>query len=280
MALVPVQAMEALPEAQQALEARRAEVQEALMQPLDREEISLRDGGGGSKVAYIEGWRVLDKANRIFGCEGWNSRIVEITKELEEQNEKSGRWTVLYSSVVRVELREWGTYHEDVGTGLVQNEKDRGKAIENARKAAVTDGVKRALRNFGAALGNSVYDKQHVKAATKRPCAVPPGTNKRPAVAGAAGPSAPQPAPRPPLQPAAQQQYQPPPAAPPRPCAPPQGAAPAQWQPQPMQPPAQPPPMHLQQPMAQRAPSPAGPSPDVPLAHAFDDAALMAMNCP
>ena len=45
---------------------------------------------------------------------------------------------------------------------------------ENARKEAVSDGVKRALRYFGAALGNCVYDKLHVSSGPARTC--PPTT--------------------------------------------------------------------------------------------------------
>lgn len=38
-----------------------------------------------------------------------------------------------------------------------------GIAIENSKKEAVSDARKRALRVFGNALGNCVYDKEHIK---------------------------------------------------------------------------------------------------------------------
>ena len=94
-------------------------------------------------------------------------------KEYEDQNGDTKRWSVGYSCIIRVLLGD-GTFHEDVGFGSVVNEKDRGKAIENARKEAVSDGVKRALRYFGAALGNCVYDKQYVNAVSAKPKAQPP----------------------------------------------------------------------------------------------------------
>ena len=47
------------------------------------------------------------------------------------------------------------------------NEKDRGKGIENARKEAISDGIKRALRHFGHALGLGVYDKRHSRTALR-----------------------------------------------------------------------------------------------------------------
>ena len=110
------------------------------------------------KVSYIEAWRVIEKAQTIFGFNGWSSRILDIHKEYEDQNAQTQRWNVGYTCIIRVELKD-GTFHDDVGFGSVHNERDRGKAIENARKEAVSDGVKRALRYFGAALGNCVYDK-------------------------------------------------------------------------------------------------------------------------
>jgi len=55
-----------------------------------------------------------------------------------------------------------GTFHEDVGYGICDN-KSKGTAIENAKKEAVSDARKRALRVFGNALGNCVYDKEHIK---------------------------------------------------------------------------------------------------------------------
>jgi DNA repair and recombination protein RAD52 len=38
-----------------------------------------------------------------------------------------------------------------------------GIAIENAKKEAVSDARKRCLRVFGNALGNCIYDKEHIK---------------------------------------------------------------------------------------------------------------------
>jgi len=40
-------------------------------------------------------------------------------------------------------------------------------AIEKAKKEAVSDALKRALRQFGHALGNCVYDKEHVRKVRK-----------------------------------------------------------------------------------------------------------------
>ena len=39
-----------------------------------------------------------------------------------------------------------GTYHEDVGYGISEGMRSKALSIEKARKEAVTDGLKRALR--------------------------------------------------------------------------------------------------------------------------------------
>ena len=165
-------------------EAHSARIQAALEQRLSPDEISTRDGQGGQRVSYVEAWRMIDKAQRIFGFDGWSSTVLNMAKEFEEKNASTGRFSVGYTCMVRVTLRD-GTFHEDVGFGSTVNERDRGKGIENARKEAVSDGMKRALRHFGHGLGLGVYDKVHCKEASdskKRPVAVPG------AVAGAAEP--------------------------------------------------------------------------------------------
>lgn len=39
--------------------------------------------------------------------------------------------------------------------------------ITQAKKEAVTDGLKRTLRNFGSLLGNCLYDKKHLADVSK-----------------------------------------------------------------------------------------------------------------
>ncbi len=75
--------------------------------------------------------------------------------------ERNGSFKCGVSAVVRITLRD-GSYHEDVGVGAQEN-KNKGTAIENAKKEAVSDARKRALRLFGNRLGNCLYDKEYVK---------------------------------------------------------------------------------------------------------------------
>ena len=61
-----------------------------------------------------------------------------------------------------------GTHHEDVGFGQSAGLRDLGASIEKAKKEAVTDAYKRALRVFGNSLGNSIYDKKHLSDLAQR----------------------------------------------------------------------------------------------------------------
>ena len=57
------------------------------------------------------------------------------------------RFYVGVSSFVRVQLKD-GAYHEDVGYGVSEGMRSKALSIEKARKEAVTDGLKRALRSL------------------------------------------------------------------------------------------------------------------------------------
>lgn len=49
-----------------------------LQQKLEVDMISKRDGPSGGKVHYIETWKAIAQTNRIFGFNGWSSRIMDI----------------------------------------------------------------------------------------------------------------------------------------------------------------------------------------------------------
>ncbi|KAJ2811667.1 DNA repair protein rad52, partial [Coemansia sp. 'formosensis'] len=46
---------------------------------------------------------------------------------------------------------------------MIENAKSLGMAYEKIKKEAVTDAIKRAMRQFGNALGNCVYDKEYIR---------------------------------------------------------------------------------------------------------------------
>lgn len=51
----------------------------------------------------------------------------------------------LILTVLNISLQD-GSYHEDVGYGVSEGLKSKALSLEKARKEAVTDGLKRALK--------------------------------------------------------------------------------------------------------------------------------------
>lgn len=128
------------------------------------ENLSIRRGAGNKKFTYIESWRVLDTANEIFGYNGWSCSIVSTSVQRRKEGHK---FVVTVTAVVRVSL-ENGSYHEDLGVAEHKSSREVD-AEQRALKSAVSDARKRALRLFGRALGNCVYDKAYVSASRTRP---------------------------------------------------------------------------------------------------------------
>lgn len=57
-----------------------ATLQAKLDQRLGPEYISQRPGpGGGPKLTYAEGWKIINLANEVFGFNGWNSSICSLS---------------------------------------------------------------------------------------------------------------------------------------------------------------------------------------------------------
>jgi len=159
----------------------RNAIRELLQQKLGKEHLATRPGSAGASFTYVESWKAIELANQIFGFNGWSSAVVDITPDYIEQSGK-GRYSVGVTAVVKVMLKD-GTYHEDVGYGMAEHPK-KGSAIENAKKEAVSDARKRALRLFGNALGNCLYDKEHLqklKSAKKGDAGYLPSTVSNPA---------------------------------------------------------------------------------------------------
>eukprot|EP01004_Peranema_trichophorum_P005863 NODE_4705_length_1127_cov_52.144422_g4172_i0.p1 GENE.NODE_4705_length_1127_cov_52.144422_g4172_i0~~NODE_4705_length_1127_cov_52.144422_g4172_i0.p1 ORF type:complete len:333 (-),score=75.69 NODE_4705_length_1127_cov_52.144422_g4172_i0:69-1067(-) len=133
----------------------------ALSEPMPDHLISERPGPNGDMVNYVESWRTIELANDILSYNGWSSNIVEITHDYCDEL-ATGRYSAGCSAIVRVTLRD-GAFHEDIGYGTSENNKSKGSALEHAKKKAVSDATKRALRYFGHALGLTVYDKKKLK---------------------------------------------------------------------------------------------------------------------
>ncbi|NWU04959.1 RAD52 protein, partial [Cephalopterus ornatus] len=149
-------------------------IQHALRQRLGPDYISSRQAGGGQKVCYIEGHKVISLANEMFGFNGWAHSVTQQNVDFVDLN--NGRFYVGVCAFVKVQLKD-GSYHEDVGYGVSEGLKSKALSLEKARKEAVTDGLKRALKCFGNALGNCILDKDYLRAVNKLPRQVPPELN-------------------------------------------------------------------------------------------------------
>lgn len=145
---------------------RIATLQSRLQKQLGPEYLSARAGPSGAKVHYIAAEKCISLANDIFGFDGWSSSIQNIQVDFVDENPQTLKISLGLSVVVRVTLRE-GTYHEDIGYGHIENCKGKAAAFEKAKKEGTTDALKRALRNFGNALGNCIYDKDYLAKVTK-----------------------------------------------------------------------------------------------------------------
>lgn len=139
---------------------QRDQISYHLSQQLGPEYIAYRQGNGGIRVPYLEGWKVINLANEVFGFDGWTSEVM--SQSMDYLDEVNGRVSLGLSVVVRVTLKS-GTYHEDVGYGHIDNARSKSMAFEKCKKEATTDGMKRALRLFGNVLGNCLYDSTYMR---------------------------------------------------------------------------------------------------------------------
>ena len=153
-------------------------VSQALGQPIDPDLVSQRKGRGGRTFDYLEGHAVIDQANRIFGYGGWGYELVgDVTlRRIETVNPQTGEVKVEqgYSAPVRVTVAG-ALPRTDLGVHPVTEDNFDGH--DTAMKAAVTDGMKRALRSFGAQFGNSFYGDQPLASNSAQPQRVPAKAN-------------------------------------------------------------------------------------------------------
>jgi DNA recombination protein Rad52 len=182
-----------------------------LEQPLDPNRVKHRQGGGGAQLAYLKGHDMINTANRIFGFGNWGYDLVgvELVNVPGENGESVGSY---YAARVRVSVKDCVPITEE-GVCPVQegrNPRARIDAHDMARKGAITDALKRALRCFGDQFGNSLYDTDLVdgqprgtngarpaqrpaSAPPARPMAAQPAAAPRPVAAQPATPPAPRP---------------------------------------------------------------------------------------
>ena len=133
---------------------------QVLAYELDSSRIKSRSKGNVS-LSYLEGFDVIETANKIFGYGNWDYNITSLTQVSQELNHNQNN-VICYKAVINITVHDIqhskSVTREDVGfgTGIAKTLAD---AHEGGAKEAVTDAIKRTLRSFGNQFGNSLYDK-------------------------------------------------------------------------------------------------------------------------
>ena len=116
---------------------------------------------GNINLSYLEGFDIIETANKIFGHGNWDYSISSLDQVSQELNHNQNN-VICYKAIINVVVHDiQHSKHigrEDVGfgTGIA---KTLAEAHESGAKEAVTDAIKRAMRSFGNQFGNSLYDK-------------------------------------------------------------------------------------------------------------------------
>jgi len=133
---------------------------QVLAYELDSSRIKSRSKGNVT-LSYLEGFDIIETANKIFGYGNWDYSISKLEQVSQEQNLNQNN-VICYKAVINIVVHDLQhskhVSREDVGcgTGIAKTLAD---AHEGAAKEAVTDAIKRTLRSFGNQFGNSLYDK-------------------------------------------------------------------------------------------------------------------------
>ena len=120
---------------------------------------------GNINLSYLEGFDLIETANKIFGHGNWSYTITSLDQVSQETNTNQNV-VICYKAIVK--LTVYNLDHskhiskEDVGfgTGIAKMLED---AHEGGAKEAVTDSLKRSMRTLGNQFGNSLYDKNRMQ---------------------------------------------------------------------------------------------------------------------
>lgn len=119
---------------------------------LQTSNIKERVGAGGKKLKYVSGDYAIATANRIFGFGKWGYRV--LAKGRETIGEKE-----VYTADIELYVVGCPFPFPGEGVGIAAN--STVEQHEKARKEAVTDALKRALRHFGDQFGLSLYNEDN-----------------------------------------------------------------------------------------------------------------------
>ena len=108
-------------------------IQAKLNKRLGPEYVSQRPApGGGPKLTYVEGWKIIGLANEVFGYNGWCSTVTKIETDFVDMDPETRRYNIGVTAIVKVTLKD-GSFHEDVGYGTGENMKSKGAALDKVR---------------------------------------------------------------------------------------------------------------------------------------------------
>lgn len=136
------------------------QIEQELDQKIPRDVVSLRDGGGGRKLSYLEGHYVIDRLNKVFGHLNWAKEILDV-KEVINTTSKG----TFPAYLVKVRLSVFFTDSNQIPRAVIKEgygygaDKSGQNAHELAIKEAVTDGLKVAAKDLGMSMGLALYDK-------------------------------------------------------------------------------------------------------------------------
>lgn len=126
--------------------------QAALDERLQEKDIKQRPGAGGKKLSYVSGDYAIATANRIFGFGKWGYRVLSKSREAVGDKE-------FYTADIELYVIGCPFPFPGEGVGIPQN--STIEQHEKARKEAVTDALKRALRHYGDQFGLSLYNEDN-----------------------------------------------------------------------------------------------------------------------
>src|SRR6266705_3187393 len=70
-------------------------IQAKLNRRLGPEYVSQRPApGGGPKLTYVEGWKIIGLANEVFGYNGWCSTVTKIETDFIDMDPESRRYSI------------------------------------------------------------------------------------------------------------------------------------------------------------------------------------------
>ncbi|KAF2623333.1 dsRNA-binding domain-like protein, partial [Macroventuria anomochaeta] len=146
------------------------QVDKLLSMPAAARFVSERQGPGGRTLRFLQGHHALELANLVFGFDGWSSEVgkAEVVPADFLGDRSVARPKMFVRCHVRVVLAEHlGSAHrEDTGYGS-SFDNDPYMAFQNAAKEAVTNGLKRALAQFGESTGGCFKDAAYLGWARK-----------------------------------------------------------------------------------------------------------------